>query len=147
MRLAVVVDLTPPCTQHPTHNNTALLGIRAMWVSHPHADHHLGLMRVLVARQEAARRLAHSAPPVLVLAPRPVLAWLEEFRRVDPEATWTAGTGAAGKEDGGGAKEDPYLVDVERCVVVCMLYAVRVHAYALDDCATTADCLPACLTA
>lgn len=84
-------------------------------------------MRILVARQEAARRLASAAsassasggngcngvgiaaPPVLVLAPRPVLAWLREFRRVDAEATWAVG--GVGEEE-----NDPYLVDVERCV-------------------------------
>lgn len=67
---------------------------------------------MLVARQEAARRLSHGGaepPPVLVLAPRPVLAWLREFRQFDPEATWAAAGRVA--EVGG---EDPYLVDVER---------------------------------
>ena len=120
----------------PLRLRAVLLGIRAIWISHPHADHHLGLMRVLVARREAARRLSHNAdanadapaaaaaaaaaPPVLVLAPRPVLAWLREFRQFDPEATWADDAQA---NTGAGAGEDPYLVDVERCVVcVCFLF-------------------------
>lgn len=81
-------------------------------------------MRVLVARQEAARRLNPAAPPppVMVLAPRPVLAWLKEFREVDPEVTWGGGDGGVA----GAWAEDPYLVDVERWVVVGAGLCMRV---------------------
>lgn len=54
---------------------------------------------------------------MLVLAPRPVLAWLREFRRVDGEATWDAVGRSGGAEE---EESDPYLVDVERCVRVCV---------------------------
>ena len=30
-----------------------LLGLRVIWVWHPHADHHLGLMTMLVERHKA----------------------------------------------------------------------------------------------
>jgi hypothetical protein len=68
--------------------SAVLLGLRAIWLSHPHADHHLGLMRVLTER----RRLAKAAgggdsepPPVLILAPAPVLAWLMDYRALNPK--------------------------------------------------------------
>lgn len=37
---------------------SVLLGLRAIWVSHPHADHHLGLMRVVTARRAVAKARA-----------------------------------------------------------------------------------------
>ena len=52
-----------------------LAGLGAIWVSHPHADHHLGLPALLAAR----RRLA--APPVALMAPWPVLRFLADYGR------------------------------------------------------------------
>jgi len=94
-----------------------LVNLKAIWISHPHADHHLGLMKVLVARRQAAARLSlpgGEPPPLLVLAPRPLLAWLREFRKWDPAVRWYCND-EGGKGGGkGGGDEEEYLVDVER---------------------------------
>lgn len=55
--------------------DAVLAGLGAIWVSHPHADHHLGLPALLAAR----RRLA--APPVALMAPWPVLRFLADYGR------------------------------------------------------------------
>ena len=65
---------------------------------------------------------------MLVLAPRPVLAWLREFRRVDGEATWDAVGRSWGTEE---EESDPCLVDVERCVRVRVVVALVVRSAAV----------------
>ena len=94
-----------------------LVNLKAIWISHPHADHHLGLMKVLVARRQAAARLSlpgGEPPSLLVLVPRPLLAWLREFRKFDPAVRWYCND-EGGKEGGkAGGEEEEYLVDVER---------------------------------
>ncbi|KAH8059160.1 3'-tRNA processing endoribonuclease [Aureococcus anophagefferens] len=55
--------------------DAVLAGLGAIWVSHPHADHHLGLPALLAAR----RRLG--SPPVALMAPWPVLRFLADYGR------------------------------------------------------------------
>lgn len=45
--------------------------INAVWISHPHADHHLGLLRLLKDRR--------STEPILLIAPTPLFVFLEEY--------------------------------------------------------------------
>ncbi|KAK2075685.1 hypothetical protein QBZ16_001793 [Prototheca wickerhamii] len=46
--------------------------LRAVWISHVHADHHVGLLSVLSARQAALKSLdpAQTHDPLIVIAPR-----------------------------------------------------------------------------
>lgn len=46
-----------------------LARLQAVWISHIHADHHVGLPRLLNARK---RLLGDSCPPLLVIGPRPL---------------------------------------------------------------------------
>ncbi len=46
-----------------------IANLRAVWISHIHADHHVGLPRLLNARK---RLLGHDCPPLLVIGPRPL---------------------------------------------------------------------------
>eukprot|EP00624_Nannochloropsis_granulata_P002597 evm.model.NODE_23078_length_13312_cov_30.534330.2 len=101
-----------------------LVNLKAIWISHPHADHHLGLMKVLVARRQAAASLSLPGRvpfPLLVLAPRPLLAWLREYRQWDPTVQWYCND-EGGKEDG---KEEEYLVDVERMSPFAYIFLKR----------------------
>ncbi|KAI9920279.1 hypothetical protein PsorP6_015817 [Peronosclerospora sorghi] len=50
-------------------------GLKCIWISHNHADHHLGLLRVLSFRDETS--------PVLVMGPRALCKWLEEYTALD----------------------------------------------------------------
>lgn len=70
-----------------------LKGLRAIWISHSHADHHLGLMKVLQERRRVLEEEAQDQTegkgseetqqqaPVLIMAPGSVLSWLREYRR------------------------------------------------------------------
>ena len=53
-----------------------LSSIKAVWLSHPHADHHLGLIRLLKERR--------CSDPILLLAPTPLFSFLEEYCEIDP---------------------------------------------------------------
>ena len=95
--------------EHGHHTATLLQNIKAVWISHPHADHHLGLLRLLADRQAAIRYLAASASTtttspildssdtsstptkkpakgdaLLVIAPPPILQFLREYQEVEP---------------------------------------------------------------
>jgi ribonuclease Z len=65
-----------------------LKSIQAAWISHPHADHHLGLLRLLTDRQSAIRSgdntTAGENTPLLVIAPPPILDFLREYEQIDP---------------------------------------------------------------
>ena len=63
-------------------------------VSHPHADHHLGIAEVLSARAAALTALKqkyhdtkeeeeHRRPPLVLMAPKSVGLWLEHWSRLD----------------------------------------------------------------
>jgi ribonuclease Z len=61
----------PPSTSAET-----LAKIRAVWISHPHADHHLGILRLLTERS--------AKDPLLLLAPTSLFRFLREYESVDP---------------------------------------------------------------
>ena len=54
-----------------------LFGIKAVWISHPHADHHLGILRLLTERKAIT-----GTPLVLIAAPN-LLSFLKEYEMVD----------------------------------------------------------------
>lgn len=58
------------------YNGKVLSDIKAVWISHPHADHHLGLLTLLDSRE--------SDEPVLLLAPTPIFRFLEEYAEINP---------------------------------------------------------------
>ncbi len=62
--------------------------IKAVWISHPHADHHLGIIRLLTQRNAI---LMQSNPSkvgnddrVVVMSSTQVLRFLDEYSKVDP---------------------------------------------------------------
>jgi len=56
---------------------STLSRIKSVWISHPHADHHLGILRLLHDRE--------AADPVQVIAPNPIFRFLEDYAAViDP---------------------------------------------------------------
>jgi ribonuclease Z len=54
--------------------------IKLVWVSHNHADHHLGLVRLLSFRSKSDE----NDEPLLIIGPPPVRSWLNEYARIDP---------------------------------------------------------------
>lgn len=51
--------------------------LKCIWISHNHADHHLGAVRMLSAR-------AQDLEPLLIIGPTPVEFWLNEYAEIDP---------------------------------------------------------------
>lgn len=59
-----------------------LRGIKAVFISHPHADHHLGLLRLLSER--AAICGPNGDDPLVLMAPPDMFDFLSEYRSVVP---------------------------------------------------------------
>jgi ribonuclease Z len=74
-----------------------LLSVRAIWVSHLHADHHTGLATVLFARGRARAQSATASfvPPLLVVGPPALEPLLRVYERLARAAAadegWTYG--------------------------------------------------------
>uniref|UniRef100_A0A6U2E235 ribonuclease Z n=1 Tax=Hemiselmis andersenii TaxID=464988 RepID=A0A6U2E235_HEMAN len=60
-----------------------LLGLKCVWISHMHADHHLGLLRVLSHRAQAARRAGREGERLTVVGPPPLSKWLRTYASFD----------------------------------------------------------------
>ena len=65
--------------QYDENYREVLEGIKAVWVSHPHADHHLGILRLLAERHNLVD------DPLVLIAPKNLLLFLEEYEQVDPQ--------------------------------------------------------------
>ncbi|KAF0711810.1 Aste57867_5068 [Aphanomyces stellatus] len=59
-----------------TRLDTLMKNLHVVWISHNHADHHLGLIRLLSER-------SLSLPPLMVIGPTPVFYWLEDYGKAD----------------------------------------------------------------
>jgi len=55
-----------------------LRSVQAVWISHPHADHHLGLLRLL-----SEQRSIPSCLPIILMAPPSLFRFLDEYGAVD----------------------------------------------------------------
>jgi ribonuclease Z len=86
----------PPLTIQLDHyyREQVVMELKVVLISHMHADHHLGLLRILAVRQDLLRqkKAAHSttAPdaeaeeekqllPLLVVGPPALKEWLDEY--------------------------------------------------------------------
>ncbi|XP_040291980.1 zinc phosphodiesterase ELAC protein 2 isoform X2 [Bufo bufo] len=53
--------------------------LSAVFISHIHADHHTGLLRVVLERERALASLGKPFSPVLVIGPTVVMIWLNQY--------------------------------------------------------------------
>ncbi|KAL4093001.1 hypothetical protein PRIC1_011990 [Phytophthora ramorum] len=53
--------------------------LKCVWISHNHADHHLGLLRLLSHRADNA-----DTEPLLLIGPTALRFWLDEYAALDP---------------------------------------------------------------
>ncbi|XP_057505289.1 tRNase Z TRZ3, mitochondrial [Actinidia eriantha] len=56
----------------------AVRGLRCIWISHIHADHHTGLARILALRRDLLKGVPHE--PLLVIGPRQLKRFLEAYQ-------------------------------------------------------------------
>jgi ribonuclease Z len=69
------------------HIRRSLLGIKAVWISHPHADHHLGIIRLLTQRNSILLEngaTASNHERLILMSSSNVLRFLDEYSKVDP---------------------------------------------------------------
>lgn len=53
--------------------------IKAIYISHLHADHHLGLIGLMQGRQKALRYCNKPDDPILLIAPKQIMNWLRFY--------------------------------------------------------------------
>ncbi|CAG4979541.1 unnamed protein product [Colias eurytheme] len=67
----------------PKRVNAFLRTLKAIYISHLHADHHIGLIGVLQARREALDEVSDSetepAQPLYLMAPGQIVTWLSKY--------------------------------------------------------------------
>ncbi|EGG18278.1 hypothetical protein DFA_03772 [Cavenderia fasciculata] len=68
----------------PDKIDYVLAGLRVIWISHLHADHHLGTPGILQKRLELEKRDNIKLPPVIVIAPQSIITWLNKTDKVRP---------------------------------------------------------------
>jgi ribonuclease Z len=61
--------------------NNEILQLRCIFISHMHADHHLGVARILAKRNELGKGTQN--PPLLVIAPPHYQNWINEYTQVE----------------------------------------------------------------
>lgn len=59
----------------------AVKGLKFVWISHIHADHHTGLARILALRRDLLKGIPHD--PLLVIGPRQLKRYLDAYRRLE----------------------------------------------------------------
>ncbi|XP_058180821.1 tRNase Z TRZ3, mitochondrial [Rhododendron vialii] len=59
----------------------AVRGLRCIWISHIHADHHTGLARILALRRDLLKGVPHR--PLLVIAPRRLKRYLDAYQLLE----------------------------------------------------------------
>ncbi|XP_020496658.2 zinc phosphodiesterase ELAC protein 2 [Labrus bergylta] len=57
----------------------ALSKISTVFISHLHADHHTGLLKLLYQRERALAALGKTFSPVYLVAPTPIMTWLNQY--------------------------------------------------------------------
>ncbi|CAG7725545.1 unnamed protein product [Allacma fusca] len=63
----------------PSEINRVLTELKAVYISHLHADHHLGLYNLLLARASAFENLNIPFSPLVIFAPHQILFWLRTY--------------------------------------------------------------------
>lgn len=71
----------------PEKVDDVLANINAVYISHLHADHHIGLIGLLQGRKKAIKNLGIYRDPVFLFAPKQILAWLNFYDRFFEEIT------------------------------------------------------------
>ncbi|XP_027481469.1 zinc phosphodiesterase ELAC protein 2 isoform X2 [Zalophus californianus] len=67
------------CRHYGDEVDRVLGTLAAVFVSHLHADHHTGLLNILLQRERALASLGKPCPPLLVVAPTQLKAWLQLY--------------------------------------------------------------------
>ncbi|KAI3359484.1 hypothetical protein L3Q82_013880 [Scortum barcoo] len=67
------------CRQYGDGVDDALSKISTVFVSHMHADHHTGLLKLLYQRERALTTLGKAFSPVYLVGPSNIMMWLSQY--------------------------------------------------------------------
>uniref|UniRef100_A0A452I7W9 ribonuclease Z n=1 Tax=Gopherus agassizii TaxID=38772 RepID=A0A452I7W9_9SAUR len=67
------------CRHYGDQVDKILCNTAAVFVSHIHADHHTGLLNILLERQRAFASLGQPSSPLLLIAPTQIMSWLHQY--------------------------------------------------------------------
>ncbi|XP_032995487.1 zinc phosphodiesterase ELAC protein 2 isoform X2 [Lacerta agilis] len=67
------------CRHYGDEIDRILCNIAAVFVSHIHADHHTGLLNILLQRHRAFMTLGQPYSPLLLVAPTLIMTWLHQY--------------------------------------------------------------------
>uniref|UniRef100_A0A4W3I530 Zinc phosphodiesterase ELAC protein 2 n=1 Tax=Callorhinchus milii TaxID=7868 RepID=A0A4W3I530_CALMI len=67
------------CRHYGSEVDEVLCKIVAIFISHLHADHHTGLLNVLLQRERALKFLGKAFSPVLLVTPIQIMSWLQQY--------------------------------------------------------------------
>ncbi|XP_072339225.1 zinc phosphodiesterase ELAC protein 2 [Scyliorhinus torazame] len=67
------------CRHYGNDVDMILCNLSAIFLSHMHADHHTGLINVLLEREKALVSLGKAFSPVLLVGPLQIMTWLNQY--------------------------------------------------------------------
>ncbi|KAL6460709.1 hypothetical protein MHYP_G00306750 [Metynnis hypsauchen] len=67
------------CRHYGNHVDEMLTKLSAVFISHIHADHHTGLVNLLLQRERALNSLGKAFTPVYLVAPTQIMTWLNQY--------------------------------------------------------------------
>ncbi|KAJ0001567.1 hypothetical protein NQD34_006587 [Periophthalmus magnuspinnatus] len=67
------------CRHYGDQVDEALCKITSVFISHMHADHHTGLLKLLYQRQRALSSLGQDFAPVFLMGPTHIMSWLNQY--------------------------------------------------------------------
>ncbi|CAG9773790.1 unnamed protein product [Ceutorhynchus assimilis] len=111
----------------PDKGDRILANIDAIYISHLHADHHIGLIGVLQARKKALDKLNIDRSPLHLFAPKQIMTWLnfydKYFESIEDEYVLVANgeivlnNTILAKSTKNGIQESLDLKDISTCLV------------------------------
>ncbi|KAL7826657.1 hypothetical protein AOLI_G00318660 [Acnodon oligacanthus] len=67
------------CRHYGNHVDEMLTKLSTVFISHIHADHHTGLVNLLLQRERALNSLGKAFTPVYLVAPTQIMTWLNQY--------------------------------------------------------------------
>uniref|UniRef100_A0AAY4C215 Zinc phosphodiesterase ELAC protein 2 n=1 Tax=Denticeps clupeoides TaxID=299321 RepID=A0AAY4C215_9TELE len=67
------------CRHYGDNVDEVLTKLSTVFISHLHADHHTGLLKLLLQRERALNSLGKSFTPVYLVAPVQIMTWLNQY--------------------------------------------------------------------
>ncbi|XP_067403847.1 zinc phosphodiesterase ELAC protein 2 isoform X2 [Emydura macquarii macquarii] len=67
------------CRHYGDQVDRILCNTEAVFLSHIHADHHTGLLNIVLERQRAFASLGRPPSPLLLIAPTQIMVWLHQY--------------------------------------------------------------------